>query len=50
MIEFDTVITKPFYPADVKKLRVKEDWYFDRQRSVFEVTDPWNLPVNGQLC
>jgi gliding motility associated protien GldN len=36
-IEFDTTITKPFYTSDVKKLRVKEDWFFDKQRSVFEV-------------
>lgn len=36
-IEFDTVITKPFYSTDIKKLRIKEDWYFDKQRSVLEV-------------
>ena len=36
-IEKDTIITKSFYSTDVKKIRVKEDWYFDRQRSVFEV-------------
>jgi len=35
--EFDTVITKIFEPADVKSLRLKEDFYFDRQRSVMEV-------------
>jgi gliding motility associated protien GldN len=35
--KFDTVITTDFYPEDVKKLRVKEDWVFDRQRSVQEV-------------
>jgi gliding motility associated protien GldN len=35
--EFDTVITKPFYASDVKKLRIKEDWVFDKQRSVLEV-------------
>ena len=26
-----------FTPVDVKKFLIKEDWYFDRQRSVFEV-------------
>ena len=36
-LEYDTVITKTFYDSDVKKIRIKEDWYFDRQRSVFEV-------------
>ena len=35
--KFDTVITTEFYPEDVKKLRVKEDWVFDKQRSVLEV-------------
>jgi len=35
--KFDTVITTDFYSEDVKKLRVKEDWVFDRQRSVQEV-------------
>jgi gliding motility associated protien GldN len=35
--KFDTVITSDFYPEDVKKLRIKEDWVFDRQRSVQEV-------------
>jgi len=35
--EYDTVITKIFDPSDVKKLRLKEDFYFDKQRSVFEV-------------
>jgi len=35
--EFDTIITKPFYASDVKYLRIKEDWVFDKQRSVIEV-------------
>jgi gliding motility associated protien GldN len=35
--KFDTLITTDFYSTDVKKLRVKEDWVFDRQRSVQEV-------------
>lgn len=35
--EYDTTISKAFYPSDVKKLRLKEDWVFDKQRSVQEV-------------
>jgi gliding motility associated protien GldN len=35
--KFDTVITSDFYYTDVKQLRIKEDWVFDRQRSVQEV-------------
>jgi len=35
--KFDTLITTDFYSSDVKKLRIKEDWVFDRQRSVQEV-------------
>ena len=35
--KFDTVIVKKFEASDVKKIRIKEDWYFDRQRSVLEV-------------
>jgi gliding motility associated protien GldN len=36
-IIFDTVIKTEFDPANVKKLKIKEDFYFDRQRSVVEV-------------
>ena len=35
--EYDTVIARNFESADVKSLRIKEDFYFDRQRSVMEV-------------
>src|ERR1039457_426123 len=35
--EFDTIITQPFNPSDVYKIRIKEDYFFDRQRSVMEV-------------
>jgi len=35
--EFDTIITKAFYASDIKKLRLKEDWVFDKQRSQLEV-------------
>ncbi|PLW93112.1 MAG: gliding motility protein GldN [Marinilabiliales bacterium] len=33
----DTVIEKTFQPADVTMIRIKEDWFFDKQRSVIEV-------------
>ncbi len=33
---YDTVIARRFSPMDVKLFRVKEDWVFDKQRSVFE--------------
>jgi len=36
-IMYDTVIRTEFEPANVKKLKIKEDFYFDKQRSVFEV-------------
>ncbi len=31
--EFDTVIYTEFDPTRVKRLRIKEDWFFDKQRS-----------------
>jgi gliding motility associated protien GldN len=34
---YDTVIVSKFNPADVKKIRIKEDWFFDKQRSVMDV-------------
>ena len=36
-IDFDTVITQHFNSSDVYKIRLKEDYFFDRQRSVMEV-------------
>ena len=33
----DTVIAKNFDPSQVKKIRLKEDWFFDKQRSVMDV-------------
>ncbi len=32
-----TLIPEEFDPASVKEFRVKEDWFFDRQRSVMDV-------------
>ncbi len=34
---YDTVIVKKFNTADIKKVRIKEDWFFDKQRSMLEV-------------
>ena len=34
---YDTVIVKEFDPTAVKQVRVKEDWFFDKQRSVMDV-------------
>lgn len=34
---YDTVYVKKFNTGDVKQLRVKEDWFFDKQRSVMDV-------------
>lgn len=31
--EFDTIIYTDFDPTEVMRLRIKEDWYFDKQRS-----------------
>ncbi|MBN2728607.1 MAG: gliding motility protein GldN [Bacteroidales bacterium] len=33
----DTVIEDPFDPSTITMLRLKEDWFFDKQRSVIEV-------------
>jgi len=33
----DTMIVKNFDPSQVKKIRIKEDWFFDKQRSVMDV-------------
>ena len=35
--EYDTIIAKKFNPTDVYKVRIKEDYFFDKQRSVMEV-------------
>jgi len=34
---FDTSYVQEFNPADVKQMRIKEDWFFDKQRSVMDV-------------
>jgi gliding motility associated protien GldN len=35
--EFDTTLVISFNPADVRRFRIKEDWFFDRKRSVLDV-------------
>jgi len=35
--QYDTVITKEFDASAVKQIRLKEDWFFDKQRSVLDV-------------
>lgn len=35
--EYDTVIVKEFSPEKVVAYRLKEDWFFDKQRSVMDV-------------
>jgi len=34
---YDTIIAQQFYTTDVKMFRIKEDWFFDRQRSQMDV-------------
>ena len=34
---YDTIIKKTFNATDVKKFRIKEDWFFDKQRSLMDV-------------
>jgi gliding motility associated protien GldN len=34
---YDTTILKKFDPTSVMKIRIKEDWFFDKQRSVMDV-------------
>jgi gliding motility associated protien GldN len=34
---YDTIITKKFDPLSIMKFRIKEDWFFDKQRSVMDV-------------
>ena len=36
-VEYDTTYTQTFDPTTVTKLKLKEQWVFDRQRSVLEV-------------
>lgn len=35
--QYDSVVSNPFDPSSVYLLRVKEEWFFDKQRSVMDV-------------
>jgi gliding motility associated protien GldN len=48
-ILYDTVIKIEFDPANVKKIKIKEDFYFDRQRSVVEVRILGICPVVDEI-
>jgi gliding motility associated protien GldN len=48
-ILFDTVIKTEFDPANVRRLKIKEDFYFDRQRSLVEVRILGICPVVDQI-
>ena len=43
--EYDTVIFTEFDPTKVMRLRIKEDWYFDKQRSQMMVRIEALCPV-----
>lgn len=47
--EFDTTITITFEPSIVKLLRVKEDWFIDRERSLMEIRILGLCPVMEQF-
>ncbi|MDP2422983.1 MAG: gliding motility protein GldN [Bacteroidales bacterium] len=47
--DFDTIITRKFSAMDVKRFRVKEDWFFDKQRSVIEVRIMGICPVRDNF-
>ncbi len=34
---YDTTVTEPVKTADIKQFKLKEDWFFDKQRSVMDV-------------
>ena len=46
---YDTVISNKFNPSDVKRFRIKEDWFFDKQRSVMEVRILGICPVRDNF-
>jgi gliding motility associated protien GldN len=47
--EYDTVIYQSFNPGDVYLVRVKEDWFFDKQRSVMDVRILGLCPVKEEF-
>jgi gliding motility associated protien GldN len=47
--EYDTVIPRVFNPSDVYLIRLKEDWFFDKQRSVMDVRIIGLCPIKEEL-
>jgi gliding motility associated protien GldN len=47
--EYDTIIPKIFNPSDVYLIRVKEDWFFDKQRSVMDVRIIGLCPIKEEM-
>jgi len=46
---FDTVMANKFEPTDVKRIRIKEDMFFDKQRSVTETRIIGICPVKENI-
>lgn len=44
-----TIIEEPFQPKTVKEYRLKEDWFFDKQRSVLDVRIIGICPVQDNI-
>jgi gliding motility associated protien GldN len=47
--EYDTVISQPFSTSEVYLIRVKEDWFFDKQRSVMDVRIIGLCPIKEEF-
>jgi gliding motility associated protien GldN len=48
-LEIDTTYADPVNPSNIFKYRLKEDWFFDRERSVMEVRIIGILPIINKL-
>jgi len=46
---YDTIIQTEFNAMDVKRIRIKEDWFFDKQRSMMEARVLGICPVRDNL-
>lgn len=47
--QYDSVISNPFTTQDVYFFRVKEDWFFDKQRSVMDVRNYRDVSLHGSI-
>ncbi len=47
--EFDTTLTIAFNTADVRRFRIKEEWFFDSKRSVLDVRVLGICPVRENI-